>query len=471
MEAQHSMRPAPLDTTEAPPRQEPGATRGEARSLSDPSPVTVAPDQCRHTTSRFFQNWFLRLRDRPRLQRGWQRNLAVLWFGELIAIAGFSIALPFLPYYVQELGITKVEQVAFWAGLITSSQAMTMALVAPIWGSLADRYGRKIMVVRAMFGGAVVIGAMGFTRNVYQLVILRAIQGTLTGTVPAATTLVASGTPPERRGFALGLLQMAIYLGSSVGPLLGGLIADNLGFRAAFWATGGLLFLAGVLVTTLVHEEASERTEADRKAPLWSGLAIVLQTRLLLIVFGMRVLMRLAMRIVGPIMPLFIQEIAPSDVKVASLTGTITGLASAASAASAIVLGRVSDRVGPRRVLIACGAAACGLYFLQSRAQSPAQFLILRMLNGAAAGGILASVSALLAALAPKDRFGAVYGVDTSLVAGANAVAPLVGVALTARWGLSSAFVGAAAMFALATAVATALIPRRRTTDAPRVSS
>ena len=405
----------------------------------------------------------------PNLQSpsSWQRNLAALWIGQLIAIAGFSVTLPFLPYYVQELGITGVDQVAFWAGLITSAQATTMALVAPIWGSLADRYGRKIMVVRAMFGGAVIIGAMGFTRNVYQLLILRAIQGTLTGTVPAATTLVASSAPTDRRGFALGVLQMAIYLGSSVGPLLGGFVADTLGYRSAFFVTGGLLFLAGVLVSTLVREQFTppEETEQDaaaaQKPRLWDGLLLVLRTRALLTVFSIRVLMRTAFRIVGPIMPLFIQQIAAPGVKVASLTGTITGLASATSAGSAIIFGRLADRVGPRRILLACGTAACMSYGLQGYAQTPTQFLILRVLNGAAMGGIVSSVSTLLAALAPKDRFGAVYGVDTSITAAANAVAPMVGAALTATWGLSAAFLGAAAMYGLSTLVVAAAVPAR----------
>jgi DHA1 family multidrug resistance protein-like MFS transporter len=397
----------------------------------------------------------------------WQRNLAAIWIGQLIAIAGFSVTLPFLPYYVQELGITGVDQVAFWAGLITSAQATTMALVAPIWGSLADRYGRKIMVVRAMFGGAVVIGAMGFTRNVYQLLILRAIQGTLTGTVPASTTLVASSAPSERRGFALGVLQMAFYLGASVGPLLGGFVADTLGYRAAFFVTGGLLFLAGVLVSTLVREqftppeETRDASGMRQKPRLLEGILLVLRTRALLTVFSIRVLMRTAFRIVGPIMPLFIQQIAGPEVKVASLTGTITGLASAASAGSAIVFGRLADRVGPRRILLACGTAACVSYGLQGFAQTPTQFLILRVLNGVAMGGIVSSVSTLLAALAPKDRFGAVYGVDTSITAAANAVAPMVGAALTATWGLSAAFLGAAAMYGLSTLVVATAVPAR----------
>ena len=405
----------------------------------------------------------------------WQRNLAALWIGEVIAIAGFSVTLPFLPYYVQELGISGVDQVAFWTGLITSAQAVTMALVAPIWGSLADRYGRKIMVVRAMFGGAVVIGSMGFTRNVYQLLILRAVQGTLTGTVPAATTLVASSTPDERRGYALGLLQMAIYLGASVGPLLGGFVADTLGYRAAFFVTGGLLFLAGVLVATLVREQFTppqHKESADQETPhkprLWDGLVLVLRTRALLIVFGIRVLMRTAYRIVSPVMALFIQQIAAPGVKVASLTGTITGLSSATSAASAIVLGRVSDRVGPRRILLVCGTIVCVLYGLQGWAQTPTQFAILRVLTGAAMGGIVSATSALLAALAPKDRFGAVYGVNTSLTAAANAVAPMVGAALTASWGLSSAFLGAATLYGLATIVVAGLVPaQKREAESP----
>jgi DHA1 family multidrug resistance protein-like MFS transporter len=400
----------------------------------------------------------------------WQRNLAVLWIGELIAIAGFSVTLPFLPYYVQELGISGLDQVAFWSGLLTSVQAVTMALIAPVWGSLADRYGRKIMVARAMFGGALVIGAMGFTQNVYQLAVLRAIQGLLTGTVPAATTLVASSAPPERRGFALGLLQMSVYLGSSVGPFLGGFVADSVGYRPTFWVTAVLLFAAGVLVATLVKEDFVPAPREERKkAALWEGLAVVLRTRALMVVFGIRVLMRMADLVVSPILALFIQQLAAPGVKIASITGTISGLASATSAVSAIFLGRVSDRVGPRRVLMACGTVACALYVFQSWVHTPYQLLLLRVLGGATMGGIVAAMSALLASLAPKDRFGAVYGMDTSIVAAANAIAPMVGATLSATWGLTAPFLGAAAMYGLATAVVASVVPAKRIEDAPPV--
>jgi len=396
-------------------------------------------------------------------RESWQRNLAVIWLAELIAISGFTVFMPFMPYYVQELGVTRLEEVEFWSGLLISAQAVTMATVAPLWGSLADRYGRKIMVVRAMFGGSVVIALMGFTHNVGQLLALRTLQGALTGTVPAATTLVASSAPPERRGSALGLLQMAIYLGASVGPLLGGLIADQVGYRATFWVTGSLLFCAGVLMALLVQEEftSPEKTDGQTGSHLWDGLVMVLRTRALVAVFGIRVLMRMGMRVVGPMLPLFVQEIAAPGTKIASLTGTIEGFGAAASAVAAVTLGRISDRIGYRRILLACGAMACVLSGLMMTAHNPTQLLILRTLNGATMGGILASVSALQATLAPKDRFGAVYGVDTSMVSAANAIAPMIGATMAASWGLSSVFLGAAALYGVATVVVAGVVPGR----------
>ena len=391
----------------------------------------------------------------------WQRNLAVIWVAELIALSGFQAFMPFMPYYVQELGVTRLEDVEFWSGMLISSQAVAMAAFAPLWGLLADRYGRKVMVVRAMFGGSVVIVLMGFARNVGQLAALRMLQGALTGTVPAAMTLVASSAPPERRGYALGLLQMAIYLGASVGPMLGGLIADHLGYRVTFWVTGGLLFSAGVLVTTLVHEEftSPEETEGRKKPRLWEGLVMVLRTRALVGVFAISMLMRMGTRVVTPMLPLFVQEIAAPGTKIASLTGIIEGLAAAAGAVTAALLGRVSDRIGYRRILLICGVAACGLFGLMVGVRTPTQLMILRALGGAAMGGVLASISALQAALAPSDRYGAVYGVDTSVMAVANAMAPMVGAALAAGWGLPVVFLGAAAMYGLATTVVAAVVP------------
>ena len=129
----------------------------------------------------------------------WRRNMWAVWLGELFAIAGFNAAMPFLPYYVQELGVTAPGQVEIWTGLLSSGAAWTMAVMSPIWGALGDRFGRKLMLTRALFGGAVLIAAMAMASSVQHLLVLRTLQGAVTGTVAAAYTLVAASTPPNRR--------------------------------------------------------------------------------------------------------------------------------------------------------------------------------------------------------------------------------------------------------------------------------
>ena len=386
------------------------------------------------------------------LTRGWKRNLYVIWAAELVAIAGFSVAFPFLPYYVQELGVTDPGQVEMWSALLFTGQAITMAIFAPIWGSLADRYGRKLMVVRAMFGGAVLLGAMGFVRNVQQLAILRALQGCVTGTVPAATTLVASSVPRRRSGYALGLLQMAIYSGASVGPLLGGLVADAFGYRAAFWVTATLLFAAGLCVLFLVKErfEPSRQKEDSLPGGFRQGLALVLGSQALLIMFGTRVVMNFGSRIMGPMLPLFVQSLMSAGERVASVTGLITGARAATGALGAVVMGRIGDRIGHRRVLVACALGAAVLYAPQFLVVTPTQLLILQAAAGVAMGGIMASVSATLAQLAPEGRQGVVYGLDSSANSVARAIAPLAGAAIAASLGIRYIFLCAAGVFALA---------------------
>ena len=392
----------------------------------------------------------------------WKRNLYVVWVAELVAISGFSVVFPFLPYYVQELGITELHQVELWSGVLFAAQAVTMAIFAPIWGSVADRYGRKLMVQRAMFGGAVVLAAMGFVHNVQQLAILRLIQGMLTGTVPAATTLVASSTPRDRSGYALGLLQTAVWTGASVGPLLGGLVADTWGYRAAFWVTGVLLFLAGLTVWRFVDEDFTPpvREKGNPEDGFWHGLKLVVKSSKLRSLFTIRILVRLGVRTLGPILPLFVQSLIPTSSRVASITGLVSGVGAATSAVGAVTLGRASDRLGYRQVLLVCALLASLLYIPQFFVTNPWQLVVLQGALGLVMSGVLASTSALLATLAPEGRQGAVYGMDTSVVSTANAIGPMLGASIAAAFGLRAPFVLAAVTLAMAAGLTWWLLPK-----------
>ncbi len=397
----------------------------------------------------------------------WQQTLIVVWIAEFVALIGFAMVMPFLPFYVQDMGVTDEAQIKFWSGLLFSAQAITMGIFAPIWGSLADRYGRKLMLERAMFGATVIMALMGFARTPQQLLVLRALQGCLTGTIPAATTLIASVVPKERTGFALGWLQMGIYAGISVGPLLGGVIADSMGYHASFFLTSACLFLAGLGVLFFVHEEFERPQPGAQRSHWWDGLAMVLRSRDVLAVLGVRMMTRSGARVINPVLPLFVAAMLPAESRVATIAGLTTGVSAASGAIGAVLLGQTGDRVGYRRVLLASCLAAALFYALQAQVSNVAQLVFLQACVGVALAGTISSLTALLATLAPQGQQGAVYGADTSVVAGANALAPMLGAAFAVALGDRATFWLAAGVFILAALVVARLFPQPRPSASP----
>jgi MFS transporter, DHA1 family, multidrug resistance protein len=409
---------------------------------------------------------------RPALS--WTRNLYVIWFTQLVAIAGFSVMSPILPLYVRELGVTDERAVTLWAGVVFSAPAVTMALAAPIWGALSDRYGRKMMVERAMFSGAVLIALAGLARTIEQLIVLRAIQGALTGTITASTTLVAASAPRERAGYAQGMLQMAIYVGASVGPLLGGLVADALGYRATFWVTGILLFIAAILVLLFVREDFRPPERSSLASPstslsqrLRGQFAPVLGSSLIMGLLGLGFISRMGPRLIGAMLPLFVESIAPSGARVASLSGLVSGVSAAAGALGAVALGRLGDRSGHRPIMICCSLVSVGAYAATYAVQGPGLLLALQALAGLAMGGTLSSLSAALAVVAPSGQEGIIYGVNASLTSVSNAIGPLIGSGLAVWLGLRSPFMACAAVFALSMLAAARLMPKQLACESP----
>ena len=405
----------------------------------------------------------------------WRRNLWAIWFAELVAIVGFTIALPLLPLYVRELGVEGEQQVAIWSGAVFSAQAVTMAIFGPIWGALSDRYGRKVMVERAMLAGTFIMALMGLAQSPLQLIVLRALQGALTGTITAARALVATSAPRNRAGYALGTLQMAVYVGAMAGPTLGGVIADTIGYRQAFFVTSGLLLTAAVVVFILVEEPpaaASAMTgtassDGDKKATLRSRalnqLSPVLGSAPMLAVLGVGLLVQSAARIAQPTLPLFVETIAPVDARIATITGLVIGASALGGALGGRTLGALGDRVGHRVILIACALSSVICYAPQSMVPTWLWLLPLQLGAGFAMGGTVASIGASLAALAPQGREGVVYGIDATAVSIASAIGPASGSLLAAWVGLRTPFLAAAAVFALGAVTAFKRMPDLRT--------
>lgn len=369
-------------------------------------------------------------------RQGWRRSLTMLWLAQCINIMGFSAVLPFLPLYVQELGVAELHEVEFWAGLVGAAASFPMAVLAPLWGALADRYGRKLMVCRAMYGGAITLGAMAFVATPGQLLALRLLQGSLTGTISAAAALVAATVPQHAVGSSLGLLQTAVFLGLSLGPVVGGVVADHLGHRAAFLVTAALLTVAGTLVALLVREP-ERGVPTAQPDPVRSR---VLLSRPLVGLAAIMALIQLANALVLPVLPLFVQHLTHDEQGVASAAGGILAVQALASAAAAVVVGRASDRLGARPVLICCALGAAALAAPQGAATTPQQLLVLRGAMGLFVGGLLPASQALVARLVPEGRHGTAYGFMNTAQSVGNAAGPLLGATVAAHFGLGAPF-------------------------------
>ncbi len=374
----------------------------------------------------------------------------------------FSLIFPFLPLYVQYLGTQTGWSLEFWAGMAFSSQAITMALASPIWGALSDRYGRKVMLERAMFGGTVLLCLMAFVRSAEELVLLRAIQGLITGTVSAANALVAGETPRERIGYAMGLLQVGFWGGVAVGPLVGGVLADMWGFRTPFLMTGALLFISGLLIWFGVHEQFNPAisTIGQTQGFLRSWWELLRRPGIK-ITYMVRFAAAVGQTLIQPIAPLFIQSLLSPGAPVGTFTGVTAGLASASSIGSAIYLGRLGDRIGQHRVLRASLLAAALLYLLQSSVTSAWQLLVLQMLGGAALGGVIPTLSALLARYGHYGEEGNLYGLDNSISSAARALAPMLGASIAMGLSLRATFATSSALFFFSAVLASVALPRR----------
>jgi MFS transporter, DHA1 family, multidrug resistance protein len=371
----------------------------------------------------------------------WRRTLYALWLAQLLSIIGFNLRIPFLPFFLEDLGTDTFEQQALWAGFITGGGAAVMAITAPMWGALADRYGRKMMVLRAMFVASVTISLMALATSPWHLLGLRFVEGAATGTVAAATTLIATVVPKERMGYAMGMMQMAVFSGSSIGPFIGGVLADIIGFRATFVAAGSLLFLGGLIVLFFVTENFQrpvKKPKEQEKGEV-STLSIMLGASMLAMMLVLLV-SRTGQSAAQPLVPLFMGYLG-AEGAASSYSGAALGLMGISSAISSVILGRLADRIGSRSILIFAVALAGVLYFPQAGAQSPLQFTLAMGLFGVALGGIMPTASAIVASLAPMERRGIIYGWTNSAMSVGAFIGPIGGTLIAAFIDLRIAFV------------------------------
>jgi len=403
--------------------------------------------------------------------QGWKITLAVMLLAQMLTAVGFSMIFPFLPLYVESLGSTTGMSVELMAGLVISAQGFTMMIASPLWGAVADRYGRKLMVMRAMFGGTIILALMGVVTNGEQLILLRAIQGLITGTVAANNALIASVVPRHRIGLAMGSLQVGLWAGVALGPLLGGAFADVYGYPNAFFITAAALFFSGVMVYFGVNERFTpvESDEATKRPGMMEQWKHVFSADGVSLIFLLRFLAGTARTMIAPIAPLFVAALLMDNTANQNLiAGAVISAASLTSTFSGVALGYMGDRIGHRRILIGCAIGAVLLYIPQAFVDGVWQLILLQGMAGFALGGLVSAPSALMAQYTQPGEEGAVYGLDNSVVAGSRAVAPMVGSTIALAFGLRGTFIASAILFGFVTVIAYSFLPKPKVAPAYR---
>ena len=358
----------------------------------------------------------------------WRRNLAALWLAEFTAILGFSFAFPFLPLFLhRELRIPNGPELAFWTGIAASATGFALALTSPIWGRLADRYGRKPMLVRAMIGGGVSVGLMGLTQSALQLTVLRGLQGASSGTVAAATALVATETPSEHLAWALGILNSAISLGSAAGPATGAAAASLLGLRTIFLAGGVLLLLAAVPVLLFVRESRGRVLRAVAPPTMMVLRAARPGTvKALVVLMVAQGLQQTSFSAAQQLVVLRLLELTSAK-QAQSLTGITFAVAGIATALAAVTYSRLLRRTNYRTITTAA-AFLMGLTLLGTAlAGTTALLIALFVVSSFVTGSLIPAFGAMIGLETPRNIQATIFGVGSSAIALGFGFGPLIG--------------------------------------------
>ncbi len=376
----------------------------------------------------------------------WQRNLVVCVFGCFTTIVAMTLLLPFLPLYVEQLGVTDHAAIAEWSGAAYGATFFSAALCAPLWGRLADLYGRKLMLIRASLGMAVAMSLIGLAQNVWQLVALRLLAGFLGGYASGSIVLIATQTPKSRSGWALGVLSSGVMAGNLAGPLIGGFLPPLIGIRWTFFAAGAVIFVTFLATTFLIKEEKGR--PGPRSTRPRGGWSAVPDKGPLLAMLATGLLLMLANMSIEPIITVYVAQLVPEAGQVTRVAGLVMSAAALGSILSASRLGRLADRIGHWNVIILCLLASAVLLIPQAFVTTGWQLVGLRFLMGLSLGGLLPCIASVIRHSVPDGVAGGMLGYSTSSQYAGQVVGPLAGGFVGGHFGMRAVFLGTSVLMA-----------------------
>ena len=374
----------------------------------------------------------------------WKKNLLSLWLGCFITGLGTSQILPFLPLYISQLGNYDTASLTLWSGPTFSITFLISAIVSPLWGRMADSKGRKLMLIRAAVGMAIAIFFQGMVTSVWQLFLLRGLMGLASGYIPNAMALIASQVPKGKSGWALSILSTAQISGFLGGPLLGGYLADHVGLRPVFHVTTLLLVLTTLVTLFFIKEQPRQKSENKIRTKPVSVWKTVPSPSIILCLLFCTLVVQLCNGSVNPILFLYVQHLAPDSHNIAFMSGFIAALPGMSALISAPVWGRMSDNIGPKRIISVAFVMFIILLTLMSLVSSVPQFSVLRFLLGFADGAMFPAIQTLLLTYSSAEVSGRVFGYNQSFMNLGNVTGPLLGSVTSAVLGMRWVFLASA---------------------------
>ena len=370
----------------------------------------------------------------------WKRTVYISLVCVFCTAFGVSQLAPILPLYFHDLGVQTPEAMSLWSGLATGATYIIVCLAAPFWGRVADKKGRKITLIRSSFGMALCNVLIAFQTTPEGVVLIRLVQGLVSGFYSASITLIASESPIERTGWALGLLASDNLAGSLIGPLLGGYIADTVGIRNDFIIVGTLMGLAGVLATIFIHENYVPQPNPEKlsirklkeQIPEFNSIVALCVASFIYAICIMSL---------QPVISVYIKGIVPSDTEnLAFIAGAVFSAMGIAQLMSSSPLGKLVDKIGPRKVLVVSLIYVGILNIPQAYVSDVYQLAIIRFLQGFGLGGMLPALNTYLSSKTPREFTGQVFSYNQSCLFFGYFLGSVGGASLMAWLGFTTLF-------------------------------
>ena len=379
----------------------------------------------------------------------WRYTLWAMVGIQFVTAMANSVLTPIMPLFLPELGVRTASGIDIWAGILSGITSFVAAFASPLWGSLADRHGRKLMLLRSSLAIGLFTALMGVAANVWQFFAFRALMGVFAGFSSAAIALVASQVPEGRLGYSLGWLSTGQLVGSLVGPIIGGVLADaTQSYRIPFYCTSATIFLSMALVWFTVREDFVRPPPGRAARSTLRGLVALVTAPALLALFFVLMMAQFGVRTVQPVVSLYVQEMVGPRPDIATLAGIAFSITGLANVISAPFLGNRSDQIGYRRVLLICLAGGTLITLPQAFTSSYWVFTAERFGVGLFIGGLLPTANAMVGRLVSRADRGAIYGMTSSAMFMGNSLGPLMGGAIAASFGLRWVFLLTAAVMA-----------------------